>query len=439
LTRGKFRLYPHIAFVARQISNAIIKGNARIIVECPPRHGKSWLLSKWTPAWFLSLFGDKNVMLTSYEADFASQWGRAVRNLCDEYPQLGVQVSTDSNAADRWHTQKGGAMYTAGVGGPITGKGAHLMIIDDYCKNSEQADSETYRKKTVEWFKTTFYTRAEPGASIIILATRWHAADLIGWILSDDNENKHEWTRIRIPAVSETNDPLLRSEGQALCPERFDENALARIKLSIGSRAFNALYQQRPSAQEGNIFKREWWQWYQAIPGHFDIVIQSWDFAVKNKDENSYSVGIVMGRKGADIFVLDVIRGKVDFPAQCQMLRNLTNKWPQAHKKLVEDKGNGSPLIQTLNKTIQGMIPILPTADKVARANAVSPLVEAGNVYLPKSSLGFSWVSDFIEELSGFPHTTFNDQVDAFTQGLNDLRSRGPARAPISGHSDIVF
>jgi hypothetical protein len=145
-------------------------------------------------------------------------------------------------------------MVTAGIGGPITGRGGHVIIIDDPVKNWEQAMSESFRKKSIEWFNSTLYTRCEPGASIIVLMTLWHQEDLAGYLLSQHSDN---WEEIRFPAIAEDNDILGRLPGQALCPERYDEAVLEGIRASLGSRMFASLYQQRPSAEEGNIFKRQ--------------------------------------------------------------------------------------------------------------------------------------------------------------------------------------
>jgi len=294
LTFGRFQRYRHIQLLDRIIAQAIGRGKARIIISMPPRHGKSWLTSFYTPAWFLSLWPDKNIILTSYEANFAATWGRNVRNFLQEHESvLGIKLADDSLASDRWNTIAGGGMITAGVGGPITGRGGHLIIVDDPIKNWEEAASETQRQKTIDWFNSTLYTRAEPGASIVVLMTRWHQRDLVGYLLSEHHD---PWQEVRLPATAEENDPLKREIGQSLCPERFNEESLAVIKSAVGSRVWDALYQQRPSLAEGNIFKREWWKTYRVLPEKFDQVIMSCDLAFKDTKNSDYVVLQVWGK-----------------------------------------------------------------------------------------------------------------------------------------------
>jgi predicted phage terminase large subunit-like protein len=431
LTGGRYQRFRHITYLSRQISSAVAKGNARIIISMPPRHGKSWLTSLWTPVWFLSLAPESNVILSSYEADFAAQWGRQVRNLIIEYGgRLDLHLREDSKAANRWNTPQGGGMLTAGIGGAITGRGGNLIIVDDPVKNWEQATSETYRHKTIEWFDSTLYTRAEPGGSIVILMTRWHERDLAGYLL---HEHEGDWTEIRLPAIAEEQDPLGREIGQALCPERFDVPALEKIKIALGSQMWNALYQQRPSAQEGNIFKRHWWKFYKALPSRFDIILQSWDMAFKDTSTSDYVVGQVWGKVGANKYLLDQIRARLDFPSTIRAVRTLSGKYPTSYTKLIEDKANGPAVIATLKNEISGLIAVEPNGGKEARANAVSPEVEAGNVYLPDPIL-VPWIHDYIEEFANFPNAAHDDQVDATTQALIRLKTAGAAHAPIAGH-----
>jgi hypothetical protein len=267
----------------------------------------------WTPIWFLSLFPDRHVLLATYESDFSAHWGRQVRNLISEYsPQLGIKLTDDSKAADRWNTPEGGGMFTTGIGGPITGRGGNLIVVDDPVKNQEQASSETYRERAIEWFNSTLYTRAEPGATMIVLMTRWHQRDLAGYLLTDQ---ANRWEEIRLPAIAEENDQLGREVGRALCPERFDEETLETTQVQVGSRVWNALYQQRPSAEEGNIFRREWRKFYRDEPAAFTQVIQSWDLSFKETKSSDFVVCQVWGAIGADRYLLYQMRARMDFTA----------------------------------------------------------------------------------------------------------------------------
>lgn len=414
ISKGKWLPYPYLVHISDRIARGIAKGRARFIIELPPRHGKSELVSRYLPTWFLDNEPEKNVILCSYEADFAAHWGRSVRNLIEEHSDIRVKLRTDSTAAHRFNTTKNGSMVTAGVGGPITGRGGHLMVIDDPVKNAQEAMSEVKRKTAIEWFQSTFYTRLEPQGSIIVLQTRWHQDDLAGWL---QKEHSDKWEVIRMPALAEANDPLGRSEGEPLCAERYTKSDLEKIKLALGTRWWSALYQQRPSPDEGSIIKRHWLRFWKELPGDVEQMGQFWDLTFKKGADTDYVVGQVWARKGANRYLVDQIRDRMDFPATVQAIRTLSAKWPQTLEKVIEDKANGPAVISSLREQIQGLIPFEPKGDKSTRLHAISPAFEAGNVYLPDPSIA-PWINDYIEELVGFPHMSHDDQVDASTMAL---------------------
>jgi predicted phage terminase large subunit-like protein len=430
----RFVRYPHVDYLSARLRKSLLKGNARIVISMPPRHGKSWLTSLFTPVWYLSLFPRHNIILASYESEFAASWGRRVRNEIEANKWLGIELSSDSSAADRWELKgTAGGMMTAGIGGAITGRGGHLLIVDDPVKNLEQAMSESYRRKAIEWYQSTFRTRGEPGASIIVIQTRWHEGDLAGYLLSEDSQEKFE--NISLPAIAEAEgDALGRKIGDPLCAERYPLHALDLIRKGVGSTVWNALYQQRPSSMEGNFFKRQWWRYYRQLPQRFDLMLQSWDLSFKESKEGSFVVGQVWGRVGADKYLIDQVRARADFPTTIRMIRSLSAKWPRAHTKLVEDKANGPAVIDTLKRELSGMIPILPDGSKEARAASVSPDVEAGNVFIPDPSIA-PWIHDYVEELANFPKATDNDQVDATTMALKRMQSGTIPFSPISVQS----
>jgi len=386
----------------------------------PPRHGKSEFISRYSTAWILGKFPDTRIILASYEADFAATWGRKARDLLEEHgPSLfGIRVSGKSSAANRWDIEgHEGGMITAGVNGPITGKGADIGIIDDPVKNDQEAMSVTYQERTYEWYKSTFRTRLQRDGAIILIMTRWNENDLAGKLLAAQEEDGEKWEVVNLPAIAEEGDLLGRDPGQPLCPDLFTIEALRSIEKAVGSFWWASLYQQRPSPAEGGILKRNWWQYYRQTPDRFDEVIQSWDMAFKDTKTADFVVGQVWGRKGADKYLLDQVRDRMDFPATVQAVRSLSAKWPQARNKLVEDKANGPAVIATLKNEIPGLIAVNPEGGKVVRAQAASPDIEAGNVYLPDPSVA-PWVHDFIEECAAFPNGANDDQVDAMTQAL---------------------
>jgi len=415
----------------RKLLDIIAGRTKRLMVFMPPRHGKSEFISRYFTAWVLGKFPNTRIILASYEADFAASWGRKSRDLLEEYgpSMFGVKVSDKSSAANRWDIEGyEGGMVTAGVAGPITGKGADIGIIDDPVKNAEEAKSKTYQERTWEWYKSTFRTRLHKNGAIILIMTRWDENDLAGRLLKNAEGDGEKWEILSLPALAEKNDPLGRKPGEALCPNLFDRNALLNIKQAVGSYWWAALYQQRPSPAEGGLLKRSWWKFYKELPSRFDEVIQSWDMTFKDTKDSDYVVGQVWGRKGADKYLLDQVRDRMDFPTTIQAVRSLSRKWPQAHAKLVEDKANGPAVIATLEHEIHGLIPIDPQGGKEARASAVSPQIEAGNVYLPDPSIA-PWIHDFIEECAAFPNGAHDDQVDAMTQALIRLSDIDTARA----------
>jgi hypothetical protein len=233
----------------------------RLIVTMPPRHGKSSTVSHYFPAWYLGTFPEKRVILTSYEADFAAGWGRKVRDVLGRQGRrFGVRLREDSAAANRWDLHSGGGMVTAGVGGAIVGRPADLLLLDDPIKNAEQAFSPTYREKTEEWFLSTAFTRLEPGASVIVVLTRWHDDDIAGRLL-----RKGGWELLKLPALAREGDPLGRQPGEALWPSRYDVAALEEIHKAVGDNWWESLYQQEPFPEGGNLFKPDRMSWYEDL------------------------------------------------------------------------------------------------------------------------------------------------------------------------------
>jgi len=249
ITNGRWIAARHLLHISTIIATEINRGDARIILTMPARHGKSEFLSVNTPIWFLEKWPNKFVMSISYGSELATDFSLKVRDtLQDEdlHHLLRTRIRQDKKRVDRWLTPNGGGLTAAGIGGPLTGRGADLMLIDDYIKNAEDSLSVGNLKKTWEWFKSTAYTRLEPGASLVILATRWNVNDLIGKCLKEmPNEN---WRVINLPAIAEAHDPLGREIGEALWPERFPLERLLRIKEALGSYWWSAMYQQQPLA-----------------------------------------------------------------------------------------------------------------------------------------------------------------------------------------------
>lgn len=433
---GAWELAPHLDLLSREIVTAVTTpAGGRLLVSMPRRCGKSRLDSHWTPVWFLQVCPEKHVMLVTYGAEFSEQWGREARNTCLSIggalnPKSAV--TADSKAAGHWSTLGGGGMYSVGAFGPMMGRGAHLLIVDDPFETWEEAQSTNQRQKLWDWWESTALTGLEPGATVIVVSTRFHEDDLIGRILKGKDASR--WRYIRLPALAEGEDPLGREIGAPLWPGRFPGGYFEEIRERYGASnpVWTALFQQRPSAEEGTMLKRHWWRHWspeslrQAEP--YDQVVQSWDCAFKDTDGSDYVVGQVWARKGSMFFLLDQIRAHLDFPGTKKAIQSMTQLWPKAVTKLIEESANGYAVIQTLRHEMPGIIPIstkgrskvVRLTESQPRAYAVSGLIEGGMVYLPDKSI--SWVSDFIEEAASFPNGTHDDQVDALTQALQFLQ-----------------
>ena len=246
----RYLIPPHVRLISEACRDAAIGRSPRVAILAPPRHGKSQTVSRWFPTWFLENWPHKKVMLATYAADFARDWGRAVRDNFEHYRgNLSTRLRDDTRAADRWITQQGGGMVTGGVGGPFTGRGMHLGVIDDPFKNYQDAMSQAVRDTVWNWYRSTFFTRIEPDAAIILTLTRWHTDDLLGRILAEPDG--HRWRVIRLPALAEPHDPLGREVREALWRARYDEAALAQIAVAVGPYVWDSLYQQNPPSLAG--------------------------------------------------------------------------------------------------------------------------------------------------------------------------------------------
>lgn len=407
----------HIEIIASALERTLHEKNLRIIIEAPPRHSKSYNVSERFPAWYIGNRPSNYLITACYGQDLASDFGTKVKNMVDDsiYQAIfpGVELAKDSKSKKKFNTSKKGTYFAVGRGGAITGRGGDVIIIDDLIKDDKEARSDLIKKNCVEWYKNTLYTRLMPGGSIIVMATRWAEDDLIGYLLDKDPE---DWERIRLPAISE--------DGKALWPEKYPVERLLTIKKVMGTRNFEALYQQNPTPAEGSIIKRQWLKFYNKLPketlGQMDQVILSWDMAFKGHDDSDYVVGSVYARYKGNFYLIDKIREKLDFPNTIKAFISLTNQYPMAKVKLVEDKANGPAVIAMLRDKIPGIVEIEPTTSKESRVNSVAPLYESGNVYYPDKEIA-PWIDEHVEEVVGFPLAKNDDSVDAESQALEYL------------------
>ena len=408
----------------RFLQDVADKKSPRLIITMPPRSGKSELVSRRFPAFALGRNPELQIIATSYSSDLSQRFNRDVQRVIDDekyfdlFPNTRLsnsRVRTDSRGSyirtsDLFEiVGHAGAYRSCGVGGGITGQGADILIIDDPIKDRAQAGSKTIRDSIWDWYTSTAYTRLSPGGGVIVMATRWHTDDLIGRLIQRMGEGD-TFRIVNYPAIAE-HDELHRKAGEALHPERYPLSTLLQIQKTIGSRDWEALYQQHPVPDGGALFKLEWFRRWTAtsLPPEFDHTLMSWDMTFKDSKNSDYVVGQVWGKKGPNFYLLDQVRGQWDFVKTKEMVRVLAHKWPRVVRKLVEDKANGSAVISELKSTVSGFVPITPTESKEARASSVTPYFEAGNVFIPEDSAA-PWVPHYVSELLEFPAGSHDDQ-----------------------------
>ena len=421
-TKADYQIAWHLEQLAAKLESVERGECKRLIVTMPPRHGKSEMVSLRFPCWYLGRRPESLVVQSGYAESIALLHSRQARDIfvspecralfgnVNYRPERAGQetIIPERQAVHEWGTKQGGSYYAVGVGGGLTGRGYNVGIIDDPTKDAEEAGSQLIRDKVWEWYRTVFRTRAHPDAAIIIVMTRWHKDDLAGRLLEQmrADPTADQWEVLHLPAISES---------KALWPERYPIEALLNIQSTIGSQAFESLYQGNPTIAEGNIIKREWWKYYTEKP-NFNRIIHSWDTAFKTGQSNDYSVCTVWGESDNAYYLLDVWRRKVEFPELKRAVSALYDK-DKPRVVLVEDKASGQSLIQELRRETRApILPIKVDRDKASRVYAITPLIEAGKVFIPKNA---PWLHSFIEELSSFPTAEHDDQVDSTTQALN--------------------
>lgn len=419
----------------------------RLVIDTPPRHGKSELTTKRFPAWFMGRNPTKQIITTSYSADLANDFGRSVRNIIKDrsfkniFPD--VELSPDSQAKDNWHTTKGGVYVAAGMtGGGITGKGAHLAIIDDPIKNREEANSEVIRKKIWDAYTNDLYTRLMPKeGAIIVIQTRWHVDDLIGRLLEHmENETGDHWERVHLPAIALENDVLGRSPGEALWPVAFNVTDLKRIQRAMGEMDFEALYQGSPIVASGSFFKTSMLNIVDA-PVKGVQFIRRWDLAAtekkSNKSDPDWTVGLKMQRNDDGGYtVLDVVRIRAN---PDEVNRCIVGTASQDGRSIpvtgpLDPGSAGVAQSMYFIKMLAGyrVDTVRENGDKVTRAAPFAAQVNAGNVSLVRAP----WNKAFIDELTTFPNGKHDDQVDASSGafekvGIKLSMPKMPSRAQI--------
>ena len=397
------------------------------MVFMPPRHGKSELASRSFPAWVLGRRPELQIIAASYNGDLASDFGREVRNIVGEPAYHGVfpevTLSADSQAANKWHTNKGGGYFAVGVGTAATGRGANMLLIDDPVKDRQDADSEVVRKRTWDWYRSTAYTRQQKDSAIVLIQTRWHDDDLAGRLLAEMDNGGEQWDVLSLSALSE--------DGRALWPEFFDEARLEATRRLLGPREWSALYQQKPVPDTGDFFRADWIRHYETAPAQLRIFGAS-DYAVTEKG-GDYTVHGVAGTDAkGDIYVLDMWREQAGPQEWIDAFCDLCEKWKPL--EWVEEAGQirGS-LDQFIVKRMRERKvatyrnPLPSVVQKDVRAQAIRGLMSMGRVYLP---LHAPWTETLMHELLRFPTGTHDDMVDVMSLFGRSLLRMGEAAKP---------
>lgn len=426
-SNGAWQLAPHLAAIDDLLLDAA-RGGQRIAISLPPRHGKSELVSHYFPAWYLGTYPNRRAILASYEADFAAGWGGKARDLLEQHASVfGVRVRADSSARHRWEIAgHSGGMLTAGVGGPLTGRGADVLIIDDPIKNAEEAHSQTYRDRAWEWYRSVAYTRLEPNASVVIIATRWHEDDLIGRLLASE---PGRWRVLSLPAIAAQDDALGRAPGEALWPARYPVEALDDIRWSVGAFWWSGLYQQRPSPAGGGVFKREWFRTFTDTATAYqlgDALVEkascrkfcTVDLAASTSTSADYTVVATWAvTPHNDLLLIHVDRRRLEGPDIVPALRSAYER----HHPLylgVERAGFQLSIIQEARRAGLPIRELHPDADKFSRALPAAARMEGGQVAWPSSAL---WRADLEAELLGFPNARHDDIVDCLAYAVGEV------------------
>lgn len=453
-------------------------GVNNVLITMPPRHAKSTFGTVLFPSYFMARNPQRYIMSCSYNAQLATDFGRQVRAVVEDktitqaFPDF--TLSKESRAADVWRTEVGGAYFAVGVGGTTSGRPANLLLVDDPIKSREDAESMTQRNKTWNYYTSALATRLQPeggGAppKQIVILTRWHPDDLAGRIMDTEDWKEGRWKHINFPAIKSSpgkkkisrrmlaeDDPryVTPEEYRALSPakrnvtdgetkeplwpERFPLEELERRE-RLNPREFASLYQQQPYIEGGNLIKTEWWRSYPADlrPQKFTSLVITADTAFKKTETADYSVMVVAGvDTTGDMYIVDIIRGKWDFPELKQRMIRLNNEWRGKGLRAIyiEDKASGQSLIQELKRESGvSVIPYKVVNDKVARANAILPIIEGGRVFLPEES---PWLDDFIDEAISFPNGNHDDQVDAMVMAIDVLSRTSISLEAWSLHTD---
>ncbi|WP_105965042.1 phage terminase large subunit [Apilactobacillus micheneri] len=431
------KMFPHTQLICDKLEDIVDGYKRDYIVEMPPQHGKSTTITETFPSYYLMRHPDKKVMVASYSIGLAQRFGTSNLQKFKKYGNelFDVQLSNTKQTSNEWRIKDhDGVMFATTILGAATGNSADLLIIDDPIKGDQDANSPTILNKIWHEWQSSFYTRLSANASIIVIMTRWNVDDLAGRLLK---EKALPWEEIKLPAIAEDKyDQLNRKEGEPLCPYppmNKDKKWAEQTQRVVGPHRWASLYQQRPVQDGGNVFKSSQIHYYVpdaktaaklgvsndsnvAILPNIEKEWSSWDLTFSASETSDYVAGQTWGKNGADFYLLDRVHERMDFGSQLRAIVGMHNRHKLA-PIYIENKANGSAIIDTIRRKVSGVISIIPHGDKVTRANAVVPFFEADNIYVPYP-LWKPEIRKMIDEWIEFPNILHDDEVDSMTQAL---------------------
>src|SRR6056300_1223712 len=427
----------HHKQVAKKFNDIATGKVKRVIINMAPRHTKSEFASYLLPAWMVGRNPKLKIIQSTNTTELSVRFGRKAKQLMDspEYKEVfQTRLKEDSQAAGKWETQQGGEYYAAGVGSAITGRGADLLIIDD--PHSEQDALNVHAlERAYDWYTSGPRQRLQPGGAIVVVMTRWNMKDLTGMLLKNQKELKSDqWEVIEFPAILPSNKPVW--------PEYWKLSELEGVKASISIGKWNAQWMQNPTAEEGSLIKREWWNvWDKGYIPPLQHIIQSYDTAFLKKETADYSAITTWGvfypdeDSPANLILLDAVKERLEFPELRKEALEQYRYW-QPESVIVEAKASGMPLTYELRKMDIPVMNFTPSRgnDKHARVNAVAPLFESGMIWAPKKK----FAEEVIEECAAFPYGDHDDLVDSTTQAIMRFRQGGLIDHPEDYVDEVV-
>jgi len=434
ISNGKWKSAPHFELINSKLLQILDGGTNKMIVNLPPRHGKSELISFYFLVWYSFIYPYNNLIFVSYNQGIAKYFGNKVINLIEEKgSKYGVILNKRSKSGKEFVIDKYGGTYSfTGIGGTLTGKGANLIVIDDPIKNNQDAFSKTKRENLWDWYQSTLFTRLEPNSKLLLVMTRWHQDDICGRLLEKMEKQPQNWDLLKLPILAKENDLLNRKSGQLLWEGRFELSEILERKETLGDFWFSALYQQEPNISNGEIFKKQYFRYFEIefieekkylILNKSSInqrviklddckIFVTMDLAISTKTKADWTVLLVFAvTKDNDIMILDIIREKVEPIEHINLIQQCYNKYKPILIG-IEKVQYQTSLIKEGLKIGLPIMELIPNGEKWVRALPMGARMQSEKVYFLNTA---KWLASFEDELMSFPNGNHDDQVDAFS------------------------